>query len=140
MATGTFTAHERIVTMGRMYLHMVLIGLIIAGFIYAVSMNFLLSGIASKVPEYVNGKYVIHENCPKLPKFSLFKYYVSLDLQNYVDIKRPANWEPQERVEAELRGLLGTDRVSRDIYQQTILYVTNGRVEQLRWIIPVSLI
>jgi len=141
MPSRAYIAHDRAVTTARMYMQMALVGLVIGGFIYAGIMNLVLSRITGRIPEPVNGKYLVRANSPKLRVKSLLKYHYSLNLKNHISLRRPANWVPEETVEPELRVLFdGADKVPRETYRRAILFVTHGRVEKLTWIIPISLI
>ena len=141
MPSRAFIAHDRIVTTTRMYFQMMFIGLIIAAFIYAAGMSFILKHISGQVPELVNGQYVISQNSPKLRVKALVTYFVTLNPKNRFGIKRPADWIETEQVDKELLSLFGgAKEVPREAYCQAILFVTQGRVERLRWIFPISLI
>jgi len=146
VAKGAYLAHDRFASQTRMYFQMVFIGLVIGAFIYAGIMNLVLSRITAPIPELIDGAYAIHAKSPNLPVRSLLKYYVSFNPRNYFNFKwNKFKWYknrvPDEVVEPELRALLGgRDRVSRDLYVKTVFYVSQGKVEELRRIIPTSLI
>src|SRR5207247_11262289 len=80
----------------------------------------------------------------RLPVFSLLKYYVSLNPKNYLRIrlssKRLGAQEKREAVEPVLQPFFRQREVPRETYRKGILWITRGRVEQLRWIFPVSLL
>jgi len=145
MPSRAYIAHDRVVTAGRMYVQMALVGLLIAVAIYAGGMYAFCSHyIAKPVPEIVDGRLVITDESRKLPIRSLLKYYISANPQNYVNFhntysSRPAS-VPMETVEPELRVLLREERVPREIYQRAVHAVTQGRVDVLRRVVPVSLL
>ena len=141
MPTRAYIAHDRVVTVGRMYLHMAFVGLLVAAAIYAGGMYaFFQYNLAEPVPALVNGKFTATDESPRLRARSLLKYYVSLNPQNYISFNRAQNWEPQEMVEPELRVLLRSDKVTRETYRKAVILVTHGRAESLRWVFPLSLL
>jgi len=124
-----------------MYVQMAFVGLFIASAIYGGALYIGYSRFLSRpIPQWAGDDLIIHPESPKLRAQSVIKYFVTLNPQNLINFNRPAGWEPQEFVEPELRVLLRRDRVSRNIYKQAVHYVTAGRVDTLRWIIPVSLL
>ena len=145
MPTRAFIAHDRVVTAARMYFRMAMIGLLLAAVIYGGGMYIFYSYyLASPVPEIKGGMLVFTDESKKLPAWSIVKYYISPNLQNYINLsinRRGKVYVPQEIVEPALRPLLGyAEKVPREIYQRAVFIATNGRVEILRRLFPVSLL
>ncbi|MDR0841846.1 MAG: type IV secretion system DNA-binding domain-containing protein [Acidobacteriota bacterium] len=142
MSSHAYIAHDRIVTISRMYIQMAAVGLVIAVLVYAGAMSaFFSRRLAEPVPEYVSGQTVIRADSPRLRARSILKYYVSLNPRNYLRLGfDKKEFVPTEAVEPELRGLLRNDEVPRELYKQAILVVTHDRVEELRWMLPASLL
>ena len=141
MPSRAYVAHDRVVTIGRMYLQMALIGVLVAAAIYAGSLRMFFSFyLAEPVPALIDGKALVTDKSPKLRAQSLIKYYVSLNPQNYIHFNKKENSVPMEAVEPELQYMLGKDKVSRETYQRAVYIVTHGRVESLRWVLPISLL
>src|SRR5205809_6753021 len=100
------------------------------------------------IPElqFVDGRprLTVNPGSPRLPVFSLLKYYASLNPKKYLSIrlssKRLGGQEKREAVEPVLQPFFRQREVPRETYRKGILWITRGRVEQLRWIFPVSLL
>lgn len=141
MGTRAYIAHDRVVTTARMYIQMAMIGLMIGAFIYCGFMYFILGRISGQIPEYINGKYIVHSKSPKLQVKSLIKYYVTLNPRNYITFQQKGERQPVESVETELRSLVnGAEEVSRDAYRAMISQVTEGRIEKLGTVFLISLV
>ena len=149
MPSRAYVAHDRAVSAARMYVQMAVVGFLLASVLYAGVMTAFLSHyVAGPVPElrFVGGKPRLNVNArsPRLPVFSLLKYYVSLNPKNYLSIrlssKSLGGQEKREAVEPVLQPFFRRREVPRETYRKGILWITRGRVEQLRWIFPVSLL
>ncbi|MDM7997122.1 MAG: type IV secretion system DNA-binding domain-containing protein [Acidobacteriota bacterium] len=124
------------------------IGVLLAAILYVGGMSlFVKHFISSPIPElqYIEGtpRLILKPNARRLRIASLVKFFVSLNPKNYFSLKlsvgTPNAVEKSEVVEPELRPLLHDSEVPREAYRRAILMVTDGRVEQLRWIFPTSL-
>ncbi len=149
MSSRAYVAHDRAVSAARMYIQMAVVGFLLAFVLYAGAMAAFLSRyVAGPIPklQFVHGKPRLNVNAgsPRLPIFSLVKYYVSLNPKNYLGIqlstKRLGGLDKREIVEPELRPFFQRREVSRETYRKGIRWITRGRVEQLRWVIPLSLL
>ncbi len=94
MPSRAYVAHDRAVSAARMYVQMAVVGFLLASVLYAGVMTAFLSRyVAGPVPElrFVGGKPRLNVNArsPRLPVFSLLKYYVSLNPKNYLSIAAP---------------------------------------------------
>src|SRR5437762_4598807 len=149
MPSRAYVAHDRAVSAARMYVQMAVVGFLLASVLYAgVMAAFLSRYVAGPVPElrFVGGKPRLNVNArsPRLPVVSLLKYYVSLNPKNYLRIrlssKRLGAQEKREAVEPVLQPFFRQREVPRETYRKGIRWITRGRVEQLRWVFPVSLL
>jgi type IV secretory pathway TraG/TraD family ATPase VirD4 len=149
MSSRAYVAHDRAVSAARMYVQMALVGFFLALVIYvSVMAAFLSYYIAAPVPElrFAGGKprLSVNPRSPRLPILSLLKYYVSLNLKNYISVqvgsKRLGGLDKREVVEPELQRFFQRREVPRETYRKGIRWITRGRVEQLRWAFPVSLL
>ena len=149
MPSRAYVAHDRAVSIFQMYFQMVLVGLLLACALYAGLMAAFLSYyVAGPIPKVllVSGKpnISIRPDSPSLPVMSLLKYYVSLNPRNYfssrLNSQRQEPMQRLERVDKELQRFFGREEVSRETYRKGIDLITHGRVEQLKWIFPISLI
>ena len=144
MPTRAYIAHDRVVTAARMYFRMALIGLFLAVVLYFGGMYIFYSYyLALPVPELIGSeRLAFTEESKKLPARSILKYYVSPNLQNYINISINRRGKIRgETVEPKLRPLLGdAERVPREIYQQAVFIATKGRVEILRRVFYPSLL
>src|SRR5437667_9403844 len=149
MASRAYVAHDRAISAARMYVQMAVVGFLLAFVLYAGAMTAFLSHyVAGPIPElrFVGGRRRLKVNAgsPRLPVFSLLKYYVSLNPKNYLSIqlnsKRLGGLDKREVVEPELRLFFQRREVPRETYRKGIRWITRGRVEQLRWVFPVSLL
>jgi type IV secretory pathway TraG/TraD family ATPase VirD4 len=144
-----YVAHDQAVSIVRMYLQMIVIGLMLAAGLYSVLMTFILSKyIGGQIPELVvsDGKaqLLVRSGAPRLPVSALVKFHVSLNPRNYLPVSlnpsqhgRPVE---QEEIEKDLLPFFRQRQVSREAYRRAIALITEGRVEKLRWIVPWSLI
>lgn len=144
-----YVAHDRVVSAARMYIQMGVIGLLLAIIIYGGGMSLLLSQYFSDpIPElrHINGepRLVFDPQAKHLRTVSLVKYFVSLNPKNYFSLQfsgaQTKTSGKVETVEPELQPLLIRSEVPRETYRKAILGITNGRVEQLRWVFPLSLL
>ncbi len=149
MPSRAYVAHDRVVTATRMYIQMGVIGLLLAAIFYVVALNACIKKyISAPVPviRLVDGqtRVTVDPSSPRLPIAALLKYHVSLNPRNYLRLrlniapKRPI--EKLEIVEPELQPLLRAREVSRETYRKAIYWITDGRVETLRWLMPLSLL
>ncbi len=125
------------------------IGALLAAILYVGGMSLLIKHfISSPIPElqHIEGapRLILKPNAGRLRIVSLVKYFVSLNPKNYFSLKlsvgAPKALEKSEVVEPELRPLFHRSEVPRETYRKAILMITKGRVEQLRWIFPTSLL
>jgi len=144
-----YVAHDQAVSVVRMYLQMAVIGLIVGTGLYCALMAaFLSHWVSGPIPELreVDGRsrYVNTPSSPRLPLSALLKYYVSLNPANHVSTtlnpSRQAVRTELEHVEKALLPLLQNSKVPRDQYCRLVRLVTRGRVNQLSWIVPCSLL
>ena len=142
-------AHDRVVTTARMYLQMGVIGFLLAAVIYGAVMSAIFSHyISAPIPElqYVDGvpRLVTKPEAPRLRALTLAKYFISFNPRNYLTLQLSSSHmsisEKREVVEPELRSLLQSAEVPRETYRKAIFWLTDGRVDQLRWILPTSLL
>ena len=121
-----FLAHDRAVTVVRMYFRMALVGFFIGFIIYIIGLYIYCNLFLLKpIPEYINGTLVIAENSKKLHMRSIFKYYVPTSLSYYfnyslISPKRIKQKPIMEKVEPELIILLRNDEVLRETYKLAI--------------------
>jgi hypothetical protein len=132
-----------------MYVQMALVGFLLASVFYAAAMiAFLSRYVCRPIPELqiVDGEPRLKESPDggRLPIFALLKYYVSLNPKNYVSVrlssKQVGGEEKREIVEPDLQLFFRQREVPRDTYRKGIFWITRARVEQLRWMVPVSLL
>ncbi len=144
-----YIAHDHTVTAARMYVQMALVGLLLAGVVYAVALTAYLSHyVSGPIPELrivgKNPRLIVSRESPNLPLIALVKYYVSLNPRNYLSLalQSPGHNLPTETemVEPELQALLRRRAVSRETYRKAIFLITGGRVEDLRHVFPASLL
>ena len=149
MASRAYVAHDRAISAARMYVQMAVVGFLLAFVLYAGAMTAFLSHyVAGPIPElqFVGGRPRLKVNAgsPRLPIFSLLKYYVSLNPKNYLSVqlnsKRLGGLDKREVVEPELQLFFRQREVPRETYRKGIRWITRGRVEQLRWVFPLSLL
>lgn len=149
MPSRAYVAHDRAVSAARMYVQMAVVGFLLGSVFYAGAMlAFLSRYVAGPIPELesVGGEPRMNVNPgnPRLSVLSLLKYYVSLNPRNHLNIRlssaRLDGAERSEVVEPELQPFFGRREVPRETYRKGILWITRGRVEQLRWIFPLSLL
>ena len=149
MPSRAYVAHDRVVSAARMYVQMVVVGLLLAAIIYVGAMSAFVSrycGVSIPEVQVLDGKrrLITNPGNKRLPVVALLKYYVSLNPKNYLGIQLSSNRidtaEKSEIVEPELRGFFHSREVPRETYRKAILLLTHGRVEQLRWIVPTSLL
>ena len=69
----------------------------------------------------------------------MLKYFISLNPRNYIRFGHRSAGE-FERVERELQPFFRQAKVPRETYCQGIRLITEGRIDELRWIAPVSLL
>src|SRR4030095_16212690 len=112
MASRAYVAHDRAISAARMYIQMAVVGFLLASILYAGVITTVLSRyVAGPIPELrvVDGKLRLNVNpgVPRLPVFSLLKYYVSLNPKNYLRIqlssKHMGSPDKLEVVEPELQ-------------------------------------
>lgn len=152
MSSRVFVAHDRAVSAARMYFQMAVVGLVLATIIYALSMGAVLwYYVSGPIPELTysaaNPRLDFGEKNHRLGITSLIKYWVSFNPKNYFNVRfdgdqvvsKTKEHEKTEMVEPELQPLLKHREIPRATYRKVIFIITNGRVEQLRWIIPASL-
>src|SRR5947199_10538803 len=149
MASRAYVAHDRAISAARMYVQCGVLGFLLALVVDAGAVSgFLAHYVAGPIPElrFVGGRPRLKVNAgsPRLPVFSLLKYYVSLNPKNYLSVqlnsKRLGGLDKREVVEPELRPFFQRREVPRETYRKGIRWITRGRVEQLRWVIPLSLL
>jgi type IV secretory pathway TraG/TraD family ATPase VirD4 len=149
MSSRVFVAHDRAVSAARMYIQMAVVGLVLAALIYGISMSALFTQyVSGPIPEriYANGisRITMKPGAKRLRVASLAKYFVSFNPKNYFNLKLSTGQttisRKSEMVEAELQPLLQRREVPRETYRKAIYLITNGRVEDLRWICPLSLL
>ena len=149
MPSRAYVAHDRVVSAARMYVQMAAIGLLLAAGLYCGGMSaFLTRYVLNPIPklEFVNGRPVIAANsdAKRLRVLSLIKYFVSFNPRNYFTLQLgtgPAGTaQKMEVVDPELRSLFQSREVPRETYRKAVYGITRGRVEQLRWILPISLL
>lgn len=149
MPSRAYVAHDRVVSAVRMYIQMAVIGLLVAAALYGIGMSrFLLQYISTPIPElqYIDGepRLTLKPGAKRLRIFPMIKYFVSFNPKNYFTLHLNTNQEKTtdkiEIVDPELRPLLQQKEVPRETYRKAIFWLTRGRVEQLRWIFPVSLL
>ena len=111
MASRAYVAHDRAISAARMYVQMAVVGFLLAFVLYAGAMTAFLSHyVAGPIPElrFVGGRPRLKVNAgsPRLPVFSLLKYYVSLNPKNYLSVqlnsKRLGGLDKREVVEPEI--------------------------------------
>ena len=139
-----FIAHDKVVSIVRMYLQMASVGAVLAALIYSAGMAAFLSHyIAGPIPELrlVNGtaRLLVRSNSRPLPLRSMLKYFVSLNPRNYIRLARGPALR-LEHVEKELQPFFRQAKVPRESYRQGIRLITKGRIDELRWIGPLSLL
>ncbi|MCI0723165.1 MAG: type IV secretion system DNA-binding domain-containing protein [Acidobacteria bacterium] len=148
MPTRAYVAHDKAVSVVRMYIQMTVVGFVLGSILYCALMAAVVSQfIAGPVPEvrFVNGttRLVVGPDAPRLPLFAIIKYFVSFNPRNYFhfNLNPSKHGAPdlQEFVGAELQRFLGRQIVSREAYRAAVRLITHGRVEELRWLFPVSL-
>ena len=139
MSSRAYVAHDRAVSAARMYVQMAVVGFLLASVLYgAVMTAFLSRYVAGPIPElrFVGGRPRLKVNAesPRLPIFSLLKYYVSLNPKNYLSIqlnsKRLGGLDKREVVEPELQPFFQRREVPRETYRKGIRWITRGRVIQ----------
>lgn len=144
-----YVAHDRVVSAARMYIQMGVIGVLLAAILYGGEMSLFLSYYVSKpIPElqYVDGepRLILRPNPRRLGIISLVKYFASFNPKNYFNLKLSTSpskvFEKSEIVEPEMRPFFHRSEVPRETYRKAVLMITHGRVEQLRWIFPISLL
>jgi hypothetical protein len=144
-----YVAHDRVVSAARMYVQMGAIGFLLAAVIYCAAMNAIISHyISAPIPQlqYLNGvpRLIVKPQAPHLPFLPLVKYFVSLNPRNYLNLQLPSSHvsvtEKREVVEPGLQAFFQSREVPRDTYRKGVFWITGGRVEQLQWIIPTSLL
>lgn len=149
MSSRVFVAHDRAISAARMYIQMAVVGLVLATLIYGISMSALFANyVSGPIPEriFANGmvRFTIKPGAKRLRIISLTKYFVSFNLKNYFNLQlstvQTTTSRKSEIVEAELQPLLQRREIPRETYRKVIYLITNGRVEQLRWIFPLSLL
>ncbi len=149
MPSRAYVAHDRVVSAARMYVQMGAIGLLLAAGLYCGGMSAFLSRyVSNPIPEiqYGGGKprLSIGRDAKRLPIFPLIKYFISFNPRNYFTFQlstSPAgDREKLEVVDPELRPLFHSKEVPRETYRKVVYEITRGRVEQLRWIFPLSLL
>jgi type IV secretory pathway TraG/TraD family ATPase VirD4 len=149
MSARAYVAHDHAVSVVRMYIQMVVVGLVLGGLLYSTLMGAFLSHyFSAPVPEIqaVNGqlRLLTLPRAPRLPLIAMLKYFVSLNPRNYFRwnpnpraTKPPV---PEEQVDRELLPFFRSDQVPRDIYRQGIRLITGGRINRLPWILGCSLL
>jgi hypothetical protein len=149
MPSRAYVAHDRVVSAARMYVQMAAIGSLLAAGLYCGGMSAFLSRyVSNPIPElqYIGGKprLSLKPDAKRLPIFPLIKYFISFNPKNYFTLHLstgPAiTTEKVEIVDPELRHLFQGKEVPRETYRKAVFEITRGRVEQLRWIFPVSLL
>lgn len=138
-----FIAHDRVVSIVRMYLQMASVGAVLGALIYSAGMAAFLSHyIAGPIPELrIDGRprLLVTASSKRLPLRPMLKYFISLNPRNYIRFGHRSASE-FERVEKELQPFFRQTRVPRDTYCQGIRLITEGRIDKLRWIAPLSLL
>lgn len=148
MPSRAYVAHDHAVSVVRMYIQMIAVGLVLSGLLYAALLwAFLHRFIGGPVPDVrtINGKsrFVMRPGAARLPVLAIVKYYLSLNPANYLHfnlIGQQQAYVPQENVEKELLPFFCRGHVPRGIYCQGIRLITGGRVDELRWMFPLSLL
>ncbi|MCI0422642.1 MAG: type IV secretion system DNA-binding domain-containing protein [Acidobacteria bacterium] len=149
MRSRAYVAHDHAVSVVRMYFQMIVVGLALAVVLYATLMAAFLSRyVAAPIAEIrtLDGQLrMVHApRGSRLPLIAVFKYFVSLNPRNYIRwnlnprVSQPQT--PQERVDRELVPFFRRPLVPRETYRSGIRLITRGRVDQLPWIIPSSLV
>ena len=149
MSSRVFVAHDRAISAARMYIQMAVVGLVLATLIYGISISALLANyVSGPIPERIfeNGmvRFTIKPGAKRLRIISLAKYFVSFNLKNYFNLQlstvQTTTSRKSEIVETELQPLVQRREIPRETYRKVIYLITNGRVEQLRLIFPLSLL
>jgi type IV secretory pathway TraG/TraD family ATPase VirD4 len=148
MPSRAYVAHDHAVSVVRMYIQMIVIGLLLSGLIYAAVIGVFLSRfIGGPIPEIrtVNGQphMVTLPTAKWLPVMAITKYYVSMNPGNYFHLSlvgQKQAYVSQENVEKDLMPFFQRSRVLRETYCLGIRLITHGRVDELRWIFPLSLL
>jgi len=139
-----FIAHDKAVSVVRMYLQMATVGIVLGTLLYAICLAAFLSHFVSgPIPEtrVLNGQaqLIVRRNSRRLPLLPMLKYFVSLNPRNYIRFRQSGQGQT-EPVERELQTFFRTPKVSREVYRLGIRLITGGRIEELRWIVPLSLL
>ena len=149
MPSRAYVAHDRAVSAARMYVQMAVVGFLLASVVYVGVMTTFLIPLCCRADSRATD---CRRKAPAEGEFrepaasALFalKYYVSLNPKNYLSIqlssKRLGGLDKREVVEPELQPFFRQREVPRETYRKAILWITRGRVEQLRWIFPISLL
>lgn len=149
MSSRAYVAHDRVVSAARMYVQMVVVGLLVAAIVYVGAMwAFVSRYYDMPIPKVrvVDGtpRLILNPKNQRLPILSLVKYFVSFNPKNYLSIRLSSNPadrpEKSELVELELRDFFRAREVPRETYRKGIFWLTRGRVDHLRWIFPTSLL
>ena len=148
MPSRAYVAHDHAVSVVRMYIQMIVVGLILSGVLYVALMAAFLSRfVGGPIPEVriINGqpRLMTKLAAPRLPVLAIVKYYFSLNPGNYFRLKLVGQqhvYVPQESIEKELLSFFQRSRVPRETYRQGIRLITRGRVDELRWVFPLSLL
>ncbi len=144
-----YVAHDRVVTTARMYIQMGVIGFLLSAIVYVGAMSAVIAHhVSAPIPELkdIDGipRLVAAPENLRLPFCCLVKYFISLNPKNYLtpqlSFSRVTRLEKWETVEPELRTFLSATEVPREAYRKAVFWITEGRVEQLRWIFPSSLL
>jgi type IV secretory pathway TraG/TraD family ATPase VirD4 len=132
-----------------MYIQMGVIGFLLAAVLYGGAMSAILSYyISAPIPElqYINGvpRLILKPEAPHLGTLTLAKYFISFNPRNYLSLQLESSHMSitgkREVVEPELWPFFQRAEVPREIYRKGVFWITRGRVEQLRWIVPMSLL
>src|SRR4030095_10389566 len=92
MPSRAYVAHDHAVSVVRMYIQMIIVGLLLSGVLYATVMGAFLSHfVGGQIPELriVKGqpRLVTRPGAARLPVLAIVKYYLSLNPGNYFRVK-----------------------------------------------------
>ena len=140
-----FLAHDRAVTVMRMYFRMVMINFFVTAFFYLIGAYAYFAVFLSRpVPEIREDRLAYTAKSKKLPVRSIIKYYISANPRNYLKLNfgRLKNREfrlATEKVEPELRLLLDFEEVPRETYKLAVaMVVGQDRLDLTVRILPFS--
>jgi len=139
-----FIAHDKAVSVVRMYLQMATVGAVLGTLLYSASMALFLSHyVSGPIPEtrVFGGQahLTVRPDSRRLPLLPMLKYFVSLNPRNYIKFQQSGEGET-EPVERELQLFFRRAKVPREVYRQGIQLITHARIEELRWMAPLTLL